>query len=265
MRGPDTATARVTALIDHLGRTDLRPGPHVDALFRALVATAVRMLPDDATLDDAALVSAVQDLCARGETHLESEWADRVAGVPERLGGFPYLDNYQQLVAFEHKAVTSWLRRRPRSVAVVGSGPLPLTAVLLARLDPGLRLTCVDRDPVASMRGERVASALGTSGVRHVTADAGEHDYASYDVIVIAALVGLAPQDKAAVLDAVVRTSPPTALLAARSVPADGRRLLYPRIDPASVPGTVEVVAERHPPPGVINSLVLLRPAVHPA
>ena len=262
MRGPDTSTDQVLALVGELARTDLRPGPRVDGLFRALVATAVRMAPDDVTLDDAALASTVQALCARGETHLESEWADRVADVPDRLGGFPYLDNYRQLVAFEHGAMTSWLRRRPRSVAVVGSGPLPLTAVLLAHLDPALRLTCLDRDPVASRRGERVLSALDVHGVRHVTADASDHDYARYDVVVVAALVGMTPMAKEAVLRAVAATASPMSLVAARSVPADGRRLLYPRIDPACVPATVDVLAEHHPPPGVVNSLVVLRPRV---
>jgi nicotianamine synthase len=260
---PTTAsvTVSVTDLVDELARTDLRPGPRVDALFRALVAAAVAMVPGDVTLDDHVLVNAVQRLCAQGETHLESLWADLVTADPDRLADFPYLDNYEALVAFEYEALTHWLGRRPRSVAVVGSGPLPLTAVLLHRLAPGLRVTCLDRDASALARGRRVASVLGTDGVTHVHADACRHDYSSYDVVMVAALVGSTPAVKLAVLGAVADTSPRTALLAARSVPADGRRLLYPRIDEACMPGTVAVLDEHHPPPGVINSLVLLRPS----
>lgn len=259
MRAPDATTHRVAGLIAELGRTDLRPSPRVDALFRALVAAAVRMVPDDAALDDIALVGAVQRLCAEGETHLESAWAERVAAAPESLREFPYLANYEALVAFEYEALASRLGRAPGSVAVVGSGPLPLTAVLLHRLDPRLRVTCLDRDGAALARGERVASVLRAGGVRHVRSDACHHDYSAYDVVVVAALVGMTPTEKAEVLRAVARTSSPSALVAARSVPADGRRLLYPRIDAACVPESMEVVDEHLPPPGVINSLALVR------
>jgi hypothetical protein len=48
-------------------------------------------------------------------------------------------------------------------------------------------------------------------------------------------------------------------------VPDDGRQLLYPRLDPADAgwAGTaVTLPTEWLPPPGVINSLLLMRPAL---
>jgi hypothetical protein len=89
-------------------------------------------------------------------------------------------------------------------------------------------------------------------------ADAADHDYADADAVVIAALVGATSAEKLQLLGQIAGTLAPGILLAARSVPDDGRQLLYPRIDPAVAATTVTVLGEWVPPPGVINSLLLL-------
>lgn len=254
--------AGIEQVVGLLRATDLRPGPVVDPLFRRLVkaATAVRHRPGDV---DAALMSTVHALCARGETLLEEHWADRVAADPFCIEAFPYRDNYRRLARGEYLALREALGRAPRRLAFAGSGPLPLTAVELHQVDPDLEITCVDRDPTALDRGARTVQALcrDPSRLQFRQADVSGLDYGRYDAVVVAALVGLTGTDKHDLLRSVVRTVRPDAVLAARSVPPDGRQWLYPRIDPLGLPAEVEPVQEWRPPAGVINSLLILRRA----
>lgn len=196
-----------------------------------------------------------------GEARLETFWADRVIADPGRLKDFPYLDSYRLLADGEHHALSLALGRTPTSVAFVGSGPFPLTAIELHRLDPQLRITCLDRDPVALARGARAAAVLCSdpSRLRFLHADADDFDYSGHDAVVTAALVGLTRATKRSLLGSVARTLRPDAVLAARSVPSDGRQWLYLRIEPADVPDRLTLIGEWEPPPGVLNSLLLLR------
>jgi nicotianamine synthase len=250
----------ISAIAARLADTDLRPGPLVNSLFQTLVAAACAVDPESSGDRDTQTTAALHDLCSRGETHLERHWGHRVTAVPKIIDEFPYLNNYRQLIAAEYQAIVDTLGRPPRTLLFTGSGPLPLSAILLARSAPGLHITCLDRDARALRQARRVARALTlTSTMRFVRADASEYDYAAYDAVVLAALVGLTAVEKQAVLTRVGATLAPESLLAARSVPADGRRLLYPRIEPATVPATLRVLGEIDPPPGVINSLLLMR------
>lgn len=252
----------IAALAAQLAGTDLRPGRLVDDLFGRLVEAAVTTDAGDHGSDLCPrLFCTVQQLCARGEGHLEWLWAERVLADPAVVERFPYLDNYRLLAEAEYRAIRRSLDGPPGRLVFVGSGPLPLTAVLLSRAEPDLEITCVDRDAAAVRTGKAVAGALsgGSSKLRFVHADAGRFDYSGFDIAVLAALVGTRASDKAAVLAGVARSMRDGALLAARSVPADGRRLLYPRIEPAVVPAGLAVLGEWAPPPGVINSLLLMR------
>jgi hypothetical protein len=248
---------RVTGAVAGLEATDLRPGPVVDALFGSLVRAALALPADHPGIERAG--ARVRDLCARGEARLESRWAHRVIADPASLRAFPYLANYVALVRGEWEALTAALGRRPRRVAFVGSGPLPLSALLLHRLAPDVAVTCVDRDPDAVTLGCRVASSLGCdSSPAFVETEADDLDAGAFDVVVVAALVGITPAEKRAAVTALASGLGRDALLAVRSVPADGRQLLYPRLAATDVPAGLLFVGEWIPPPPVINSLVLL-------
>ena len=258
-----TAVEDIRTIAARLAGTDLRPGPLVNGLFQSLVAAALAAAPHE--LLDARTIEALHRLCSRGEANLEAHWASRIHANPESIVDFPYLDNYRKLAAAEYRAIVDALGAAPRTLVFVGSGPLPLSAVLLAQSGHGLRVTCVDRDVHAVRQGWRVARALIGPGARaaltFARADAGKHDYSAYDVVLVAALVGLTRTEKATMLGRIADTLAPGSLLAARSVPEDGRRMLYPRIEHSSVPATLDVLGEVDPPPGVINSLLLMRPA----
>jgi nicotianamine synthase len=249
---------------DLAARDDLRPGPEVDGLFdrlvRLVLAAPAETVP--AVLNHVEiqhLAPRLRALCARGEGELEHAWANRVvAGRPprEELARFPYFGNYRQLSRMEIGILASALPRRVRSVAFVGSGPLPLSSLYLAgELDASV--DNFDRDADALRAGERVATALGYGELGFHEADVLAADLSGYDVVVLAALVGDTVEAKRRILRHLADTMRPGAVLLARS--ARGlRTLLYPPIDRTALDG-FEPLTEVHPVNDVINSAILAR------
>lgn len=254
-------------VLEQLGQTDLQPSPHVNALFTELVAEAtnpqspVTHLPTE-------LLHRVRAVCGAGETNLERHWAKQIIANPTELQHFPYLENYRQMLRSEGPALARVIGPGA-PIAFVGSGPLPLTAILLAR--SGFDVTILDSDAEAVKLGDAVititnthetASALlpgAPNPIRSTHCAAEDHDYSHYSAVVVAALVGASHDATYRILQIVAKTLPPHGLLAARSVPLDGRRLLYPRLDPTRLDG-LDLIGETIPTQDIINSLVLLRP-----
>ena len=256
---------RIVHLTDQLAALPhLRPGPDTDALFGGLVqavlsttdrqAGAVLAHPEVHRRKD-----AIRDLSARGETALEHAWAEHIGTAPDAraaLAAFPYLDNYRRLTALEARLIAHAGAGTPTSVAVLGSGPLPLSTLGYAHaLDAPV--VGLDRDATAVALAARVAERLGAAGVRFEQADAANVALGGYDVVVLAALVGETPSAKAAILRRMADVMRPGALLLARSA-RGARTLLYPAVDLAAMPG-FEVLEVVHPTDDVINSVVVAR------
>jgi nicotianamine synthase len=214
-------------------------------------------------LADPRLTERLPDLrarCAAGEYALERAWAHRVLAADDphaALEAFPYLQNYRDLTRIEYHAVAGHAPRAPRRALFVGSGPLPLSALLLAR--HGVRVDAVDIDPEAVELGGRLAAALGDD----VRVGAGDvldlGDLGDHDLVCVAALVGLDPAEKAAALAHVRARMRPGALVLARSAHSL-RGLLYPVLEVAGGDlGGLDPVAVLHPHTDVVNSVVLAR------
>lgn len=260
-----TLTAdRIVHVTDELAALpDLRPGPRTNALFGELVG-AVLAAPYGQAQDILAHPEVdrrrdtIRDLSARGETALEHAWARRIVDDPDpavALRAFPYLDNYDRLTALEVRL----LRRSgaaPTSVAVLGCGPLPLSALGYADA-LGAPVVGLDRDPAAVALAREVSGRIGATAVRFEQADAADVDLADHDAVVLAALVGESPSAKAVILREMAATMRPGTTLLARS--ARGlRTLLYPPMDLGAMPG-FEVLEVVHPADDVVNSVVVAR------
>lgn len=259
--------AEVLALYRGLaGVQDLAPGPVTDDLFGRLVGLATARRASsvaDAVLADPA-VDAVVDhlriLCAVGETALERYWAQRIAAADDphaELERFPYLGNYRDLTRLEVHAVAGHLPHPPRRMLFVGTGPLPLTALVLAQVH-GVTVDGLDVDADAVERGNEVARALGVHRVRVRVGDVLDAtDLRGYDAVCLAALVGLDADTKSRVLAHVRARLDPGALVLARSAHSL-RGLLYPVLVPDDLAG-LDPLAVVHPFTDVVNSVILAR------
>jgi nicotianamine synthase len=225
----------------------LSPSPEVNALFTDLVTACIPR----STVDVERLGPELQRMraglirrCADAEALLEAHYSDLLAALEDNpldhLPLFPYLGNYLLLGELEHGLLARHVPGPPPArVAFVGSGPLPLSS--LVRADAAL---------AARM-------AFRTSDVAHVT-----RDLAAYDVVFLAALVGMAAEEKARVVDHLGRHMAPGAALVVRSAHG-ARAFLYPVVDPDEIRrGGFDVLAVHHPEGEVINSVIVARKPV---
>lgn len=254
---------RVHAVAVRLESTDLRPGPAVDDLFSELVSLTGGIRPSQAEEVLRILgprVDTIRRLCAAGESELEMAWSLRIAESSDpwqELLAFPYTKNYRDLVALELAALAG-VGVVPRSVAMLGSGPLPLTGVVMAH-DHDLEVQLVDRDDECLSRGAALVDALNLPRASSVRADVLEDDLdlSGFDVVVFAALVGSDGLEKRAALSRVARSMRPGTHLLVRSA-VGLRELLYPPASVYGVPGLTMLV-ELHPHHDVVNSVLVAR------
>jgi nicotianamine synthase len=269
---------KISAVASAIGRLpSLSPSPEVNALFTELVTACV----PPSTVDVEQLAPEAQEMrgrlirqCSEAEGLLEAHYADLLADFDnplDHLELFPYLNNYILLSQLEHGLLARHVPGpAPSRLAFVGSGPLPLSSLVLAarHLPAPARFDNYDICGEANERARRLVRgdedlsgrmAFRTSDVADVT-----RDMAAYDVVFLAALVGMAAEEKARVVEHLGRHMSPGAALVVRS--AHGARgFLYPIVDPEEIQrGGFEVLAVHHPEGEVINSVIIARkpPAV---
>ncbi|MEU6701864.1 nicotianamine synthase family protein [Pseudonocardia sp. NPDC046786] len=264
-----TTAERLVALCEELERTDLRPGPVVDAAFGELVRLCCHPPAGctGAVLERvAAHVDRLRGLSSAGEGLMEQYWADRIAGAADpaaELERFPYLGNYLDLVRLEIAALAAVGLDLPRRVVVLGSGPLPLTGLVLATRH-GAEVLHVDRDPIALEAGTSVAGAVGArtgslvADLSSATLSADLVDeIGRADLVLLGALVGADAAAKEAITTRLAAVAGPGTTLLVRT--ATGlRTLLYPEVHPADLPG-LDVLLEVHPRTDVVNSVLVAR------
>jgi len=264
---------KISGLAAAIGKLpSLRPSPEVNALFTELVAACVP--PSAVDVDKLgpelqAMRARLIRLCADAEGLLEAHYSDLLAGFDsplDHLALFPYLSNYLLLSELEHGLLARHVPGPPPArVAFLGSGPLPLSSlVLAARHLPAASLDNYDMCGEANERARRLVRADADLGARMAfrTADAAlltREQLASYDVVFLAALVGVTAEDKARVLHHLGRHMAPGAALVVRSAHG-ARAFLYPVVDPEEVRRAgFDVLAVHHPEGEVINSVIIAR------
>ena len=150
---------------------------------------------------------------------------------------FTYDDNYVDLVRMELNAIASVTFDRPPSkFAILGSGPLPLTSLcileaLKQQSHPPVSVHNVDHDPRAISTSTELCRKLGHNAVsmNFHCADAKSKslDLYVFDVVYLAALVGINNEQKKDAILEIVSRMRPGALLMLRSAHSL-RGLLYP-------------------------------------
>jgi hypothetical protein len=191
---------------------------------------------------------------ARAEAAMERHHARRLLrarGRPDPAE-HPYHAGYLRLCRAEAAllAAIGW----PRRLTIVGSGPFPTSAVLLAGM-LGSRVTCIERDPGAAALGAGLIARLGLRGrVATRVADGAWWDYRGEDAVLVAALA----EPRPAILARLRGCGVPA--VAARSV--EGlNALLYPALDQDLIAASgFAVRASTGRRAGVVNTTLLLAP-----
>uniref|UniRef100_A0A0D9VT73 Nicotianamine synthase n=1 Tax=Leersia perrieri TaxID=77586 RepID=A0A0D9VT73_9ORYZ len=249
----------------------LNPSPEVNALFTDLVMACVPASPVDVAKlgpEAQAMREELIRLCSTAEGHLEAHYADMLAAFDnplDHLGLFPYFSNYINLSKLEYDLLVRYVPGiAPTRVAFVGSGPLPFSSLVLAAHHlPNTLFDNYDRCDAANERAKKLFRADEDLGARMAfhTADVAalKEELGAYDVVFLAALVGMAAEEKAEVIAHLGAHMADGAALVVRS--AHGARgFLYPIVDPEDVwRGGFDVLAVCHPEDEVINSVIVAR------
>ncbi|MFD6207045.1 nicotianamine synthase family protein [Peribacillus sp. NPDC060253] len=161
------------------------------------------------------------------ETLMENHYAKLFVGSVNTLDDFRsfiYWDNYKELIQTEISELKK-VKKDIQSFAFVGTGPLPLSPLLLQR-ELGAKMTCLDIDEQAHSLGRRIVQELDNEGNSdYILNDGALHDYTEFDIVWIASLV----PNKEEILERIFQTNP-DATVAIRSV--DGiHQLLYEPVD----------------------------------
>lgn len=157
------------------------------------------------------------------EEYYAQTFRDKVRSIHD-FSSFIYWDNYVELIQTEMKELKK-IKRDVNSFAFVGTGPLPLSPLLLQH-EMGAEMTCLDLDVQAYEHGRRFLQDLDGDGTSdYILKDGALHDYKGLDLVWIASLV----PNKEEIVKRVFETNP-KALVAIRSV--DGiHQLLYEPVD----------------------------------
>ncbi|PZP39306.1 MAG: hypothetical protein DI585_04500 [Pseudomonas fluorescens] len=231
---------QVSSLLQQLeGQPDLSPSPTINGLFNRLVGLTETSIAEETThtiiaqLKDDGILTRLHHICAHGEGKMEAYWAAKLASgeqdIEDTLAEFPYYAEYEALAAKEIELLTQHAAH-PQRVLFVGSGPLPLSAYMMAK-NFEVKVDMLDIESHAhtcAMRWvthtpERRFLNCIHSDIRNVT------NFANYDAIFLAALAGVSATEKQEILAHLAQHMHAGQALVVRS--ADGlRRILYQQL-----------------------------------
>ena len=239
---------------------DLSPSSRINRLFGDLVREVTHTFDEEASLSPKE-ERLLQDLCSRAEYELERYWAKRIiaSSSPQKeLLRFPYFKNYFDLTRLEWLSLQSCQAHKNHKILFVGGGPLPLTAIMLAR-EFGAPSTVIDIDETAVALSRQLITRLGLgSMVRILRDDARQfRDYGKFSSIFVAALAGLLPSHKEDIFLRVKQKAKKETHIIARSSWGN-RRLLYRPLSPKAY-RHFEPVLQIDPYSDIVNSVVILK------
>nr|XP_018918124.1 PREDICTED: nicotianamine synthase-like [Bemisia tabaci]XP_018918125.1 PREDICTED: nicotianamine synthase-like [Bemisia tabaci] len=260
---------KITDLHDQISNLEsLEPSEDTNHLFTQLVLTCLSPI----TIDIRNLPRKIQEtrsnlirLCSEAESLLESHYAKIISSFDnpiDNLHVFPYYSNYLKLCHQEFTILKRHQTHAPKKVAFVGSGPLPLTSILLAtKYLTNTVFHNFDLSSIANLEAVRLVTSHLDLSQRMVFHSADildvTNDLKDFDVVILAALVGMNREEKIKIIEHLAKYMAPNSILMLRS--ANGARaFLYPIVEPCDLRG-FETLSVFHPTDDVINSVVIAR------
>ncbi|WCJ42359.1 Nicotianamine synthase [Euphorbia peplus] len=266
---PELLIAHVKQVYNNISKLDsLRPSKQVNSLFSHLVKLCI--LPSSLNInslssEEQEMRKTLIQLCGRAESLLELEFASFLIKTPEPFNGlnlFPYYENYVKLSTMEYNILAENDVLKPKKVAFVGSGPMPLTSLVMATHHlTSTHFDNYDIDENANNVARQIVSSNEEleKRMKFLTCDIMEvkEKLREYDCIFLAALVGMSKEEKMKIIEHIRKYMKDGGVLLVRS--ADGARaFLYPVVDEKDLVG-FQLLSIFHPKNDVINSVVLVR------
>ncbi|KAL1564412.1 Nicotianamine synthase 3 [Salvia divinorum] len=269
----DPLVQKVVQLYESISKLeDLSPSKEVDALFTELVHVCIPPHPIDPTK----LCPEIQEmrgklisLCGHAEGLMEKHFSTLLASLErplDHLSLFPYYSNYLKLSRLEFDLLAHH-SPAPARVAFVGSGPLPLTSIVLAANH--LKSTVFHNFDIDASANAMASNLVAphpeiSERMEFYTGDIMDVPGAvlrEYDVVFLA-LVGMDVEEKMHVVEHLAKNMAAGAILMLRSAHG-ARAFLYPVVDPRHLRG-FELLSLYHPTDDVINSVVVARRCTRP-
>ncbi|CAN6483663.1 unnamed protein product [Victoria cruziana] len=224
----------------------LKPSIDVDILFTKLVLTCIP--PCSINVNKLS-----KGLCGKAEGHLESHFFEILASHSqplEKLTIFPYYSNYLKLSLLEFNILSEYNTKIPNSVAFMGSSPLLLTSIVLALNHLKTTEFCnYDINPEGNLQASRLIDNQPDLSKRMFFHTIDVLDYTDqlgeYNVIFLAALVGMDKHEKMKVVSHLSKRMAPNSILMLRRAHG-ARAFLYQVVDPCELYG-FEVISVYHP------------------
>lgn len=197
---------------------------------------------------------------SKAEYALELYWAQQIAVSPhphETIKQFPFYAQYRDMLRSNYHSLRMCTDAPITRVLCVGSGPLPLSALLLKQ-EFGVEVECVDYDNVACSASRALFNAFADTATIPVHARniLDMHDLKRFDAVILAALVGENSADKQAVIHHLHKQMRPKALLLARAA-HHLKTLCYPKMDAQDMPGFDVLAHIHHPANAGINAVLV--------
>lgn len=142
---------------------------------------------EDLALETEELLIKLPVLCAQAEIEMEKWWARKIIEGKQTLEDFTYLDNYKALTKAEYELLKN---TRCQNIIFLGSGSLPLTAMILSEQLPHLGFTCIDYDPEAcDLAYNLIKQTHQESRIEVIEYPADDYTYHAQDMIICASLL----------------------------------------------------------------------------
>ncbi|KAI8890498.1 Nicotianamine synthase [Backusella circina FSU 941] len=249
---------------------DLAPCTQVNAIFTKLVQICIQVYrPEvaETVLQDPrvlAILPSLRNLASEGEYQLEMYWTKILTDVAEDqspcIEKFVYHQNYQDLVQMEIRALEG-VGATLQNIMFIGSGPLPLSSIIMAQNLPESNIYNIDHCQKAIQISATLITQMGLQNqIESVAANASEFkDFQKADVVVLGALVGQDAYEKTNFLKWISGQMKKGAYVMIRSAHSL-RKVLYPSIEPYEVNDCgFETQAVLHPYNDVVNSVVIAK------
>ncbi|KAG1138318.1 hypothetical protein G6F37_008416 [Rhizopus arrhizus] len=246
------------------GLSSLSPNEHVNALFTKLVQLSVFSYDQD-TIQQVlmhpfivSITPTLRSLASQGEYLLELYWAKDLTTRNCKLERFVYYKNYKDLVQLEIHSLLG-IGASLNRIVFIGSGPLPLSSILMYQAYPQACIHNVDRDSHSISISNQLLNKLKVK-IEQYHMDALDYPhFDQVDIVILAALVGLDAIEKMKFLKVIGSKMKQGSILMVRSAHSF-RRLLYPSLDPFEVNSCgFETMFVLHPHNDVVNSILIAK------